>query len=98
MSRGGRRLRDKPTLAYTLAAAPVVVPAVLKYRKLDLGAQAGDDFSGYLQLLNTVVALPWWLWTAPLLLAAGVAAWWCWPREDVFWNIELDSPQKRTPG
>jgi len=82
----------KPTLAYALAAASVAVPVLLKYLKLDLDAQAGADFSGYLQLLQTIVALPWWAWTTPLLLAAGVAAWWCWPREDVFWNVELDSP------
>jgi hypothetical protein len=84
----------KPKLAYGLVAASVVIPVVLKYLKLDLDAQAGAEFSGYLRLLSAVLALPWWMWTAPLLLAAGIAMWWCWPREDVFWNIELDSPEK----
>ena len=82
----------KPTLAYGLAAASVLVPVALKYLKLDLDAQAGADFSGYWQIVQTILALPWWMWTLPLLLAAGVAAWWCWPREDVFWNVELDTP------
>jgi twitching motility protein PilT len=99
---GGRELArvplavrvGKPTLAYGLAAASLMVPAVLKYLQLDLEAQAGANFSGYLQILSQVVALPWWLWTVPLLLAAGVAAWWCWPREDVFWNVELESPER----
>jgi twitching motility protein PilT len=103
---GGRELArvslavrvGKPTLAYGLAAASLVVPAVLKYLQLDLEAQAGAQFSGYLQLLNQVLALPWWLWTGPLLLAAAVAAWWCWPREDVFWNVELQSPELTESG
>jgi twitching motility protein PilT len=84
----------KPTLAYGLAAASVVLPVLLKYLKLDLDAQAGDNFSGYLSLLGAIPALPWWMWTAPLLLAAAVVAWWCWPREDGFWNVELDAPEK----
>jgi hypothetical protein len=75
-----------------------VVPAVLKYLQLDLEAQAGTNFSGYLQILNQVLALPWWLWTGSLLLAAGVAAWWCWPREDVFWNVDLESPEQTEQG
>jgi hypothetical protein len=84
----------KPTLAYGLAAASVVVPVVLRYLKLDIDSQMGSDFSGYLSLVSTILAFPWWMWTAPLLLAAGVAAWWFRPREDVFWNIELDSRDK----
>ncbi len=87
----------KPTLAFGLAAASVVVPVLLKYLKLDLDAQAGANFNGYWQLLQTILALPWWTWTTPLLLAAGVAAWWCWPREDVFWNVQLDSPPPSGP-
>jgi twitching motility protein PilT len=79
----------RPTLAYCLAAASVALPAVLKYLKLDLDAQTGAEFSGYFGLVNAILSLPWWLWTVPLLLAAGVALWWCWPREDVFWDIEL---------
>src|SRR5262249_6889087 len=87
--RGGNQ-----TVAYELAAASVLVPLLLKYLKLDPDAQAEAQFSGYLWLLNTILNLPWWMWTAPLLLAAGAVMWWCWPREDVFWNVELDAPEK----
>ncbi len=87
----------KPTLAYALACASVAVPALLKYLKLDLDAQMGAEFSGYWHAVNALLSLPWWLWTAPLLFAAGVALWWCWPREDVFWDIELVPPEKGGP-
>jgi hypothetical protein len=82
----------KPTLAYALSAASLVVPLALKVLKLDPDSQAGDGFSGYWQMGNTLMSVPWWLWSAPLLLAAAVATWWCWPREDVFWDVDLDPP------
>lgn len=83
----------KPALAYALSAASVAVPLVLKFLKLHPDTQAEADFSGYRQLADAALNLPWWAWTLPLLLAAGVATWWYWPREDVFWDVDLDPPQ-----
>jgi hypothetical protein len=84
----------KPTLAWMFGIASGAVPYALKYFKLDPETQAGEGYTGYWKLLEQAQAVPWWVWTVSLALAAVVAAWWTWPREDTFWNVQLEPAQR----
>lgn len=79
----------RTTAAWVLGAASMVMPALLRYTKLDLETQAEQRFGTYAAIAQQVLAAPWWAWSIGFVASAIVALWWVWPRQETFWNVEV---------